>query len=230
MIPAFCIIIPAYNEENRIGTLLSQMVGSTGHYLVVCDGSDNTPAIVHEFARAHPEIAVRCLTYPERLGKGGALREGFLHATTPLIGFMDADGSTSPAQMLALFSALDGADCVIGSRWLPGSIVPKRQGIARRIESRGFNVIIRILFSLSLSDTQCGAKVFKKSAIDAVIGDMVSTGFEFDVELLWRLSVKGFLIRECPITWCNQEESRVRRTDIFRMLTHLIALRFSGVH
>ena len=92
----------------------------------------------------------------------------------------------------SLFDALDGADCVIGSRWLPGSIVPERQGIARRFESRGFNLLIRLLFGLSLTDTQCGAKVFKKSAVDAVIGDMLSSGFEFDVELLWRLSQKGY--------------------------------------
>ncbi|MFA5295644.1 MAG: dolichyl-phosphate beta-glucosyltransferase [Methanoregulaceae archaeon] len=229
MTPAFSIIIPAYNEENRIGGLLAQMEGSSGDYLVVCDGSDSTPEIIRQFAEVHPELTLRCLTYPERLGKGGAVREGFLHASAPLVGFMDADGSTSIAQMQALFAVLDGADCVIGSRWLPGSVVPTRQGITRRIESRGFNILIRSLFSLSLSDTQCGAKVFKKSAIDAVIGDMISTGFEFDVELLWRLSKKGLSIREYPITWHNQEESRVRRTDIFRMLTRLIALRFSGV-
>ena len=229
MTPPYSIIIPAYNEENRIGGLLSQMAGSSAEYLVVCDGTDTTPEVVRQFAGANPGLPLRCLTYPERLGKGGAVRKGFRHATRPLVGFMDADGSTSIAQMAELFSALDGADCVIGSRWLPGSVVPERQGIARRIESRGFNILIRSLFSLSLSDTQCGAKVFKKSAIDAVIGDMVSTGFEFDVELLWRLSLKGFSIRERPITWHNQEESRVRGTDIVTMLIRLISIRFSGV-
>lgn len=224
----FSIIIPAYNEEERIGLLLSQLPAGRGHYLVICDGSDSTPAIVREFASSHPEIDLRSLTYPRRLGKGGAVREGFSHATTPSVGFMDADASTSVVQMICLFGALDDADCVIGSRWLPGSIVPDRQGIARRIESRGFNLLIRFLFGLSLTDTQCGAKVFKKSAIDAVIGEMVSSGFEFDVELLWRLSMKRFVIKECPITWQNQGGSRVKGTDAFRMLQSLVFLRFSG--
>jgi dolichol-phosphate mannosyltransferase len=224
----FSIIIPAYNEEHRIGRILSQIPDSGGEYLVICDGSDSTPDIVREFAAAHPGTDLRCLTYSGRLGKGGAVREGFSHTTTPLVGFMDADASASVAQMASLFAALDGADCVIGSRWLPGSIVPERQGIARRFESRGFNLLIRLLFGLSLTDTQCGAKVFKKSAVDAVVGDMVSSGFEFDVELLWRLSQKGYVIKEVPITWQNQGGSQVRGMDVFRMLRSLVSLRFFG--
>ncbi len=225
---AFSIIIPAYNEEHRIGQILSQIPGNRGRYLVICDGSDATPNIISQFAATHPGTDLQCLTYSRRLGKGGAVREGFSHASTPYVGFMDADASTSVTQMVALFDALDGADCVIGSRWLPGSIIPERQGIFRRFESRGFNLIIRLLFGMTLTDTQCGAKVFKKSAIDAVIGDMVSSGFEFDVELLWRLSQKGYVIKESPITWQNKGASRVRGRDVFRMLGGLVAVRFSG--
>jgi glycosyltransferase involved in cell wall biosynthesis len=224
----FSIVIPAYNEKERIGLLLSQIHGSGGHYLVICDGSDATPAIVRAFSAAHPETDIRCLTYPCRLGKGGAVREGFINATTPLVGFMDADASTSISQMISLFDLLDGADCVIGSRWLPESVIPERQGFARRFESRGFNLLIRLLFGLSFSDTQCGAKVFKKSAIDAVIGEILSSGFEFDVELLWRLSRKGYVIKEYPITWQNKGGSRVRSMDSLRMLRNLVTMRVSG--
>jgi len=226
--PDFSIIIPAYNEEHRIGTLLSQILGRGGHYLVIFDGSDATPTIVREYSKAHPETDLRCLVYPHRLGKGGAVKEGFINADTAYVGFMDADASTSVAQMVSLFEELGEVDCVVGSRWLPGSIVPERQGIARRVESRGFNLLIRLLFGLSLTDTQCGAKVFKKSAIDAVIGEMAATGFEFDVELLWRLSMKGYTIKEYPITWQNKGGSRVRGMDSFRMLKSLVSLRFSG--
>jgi glycosyltransferase involved in cell wall biosynthesis len=224
----FSIVIPAYNEEERIRLLLSQIPASGGRYLIICDGSDATPAIVRAFSAAHPGMDIRCLTYPYRLGKGGAVREGFINATTPLVGFMDADASTSVKQMIALFDLLDGADCVIGSRWLPESVIPERQGFARRFESRGFNLLIRFLFGLSLTDTQCGAKVFKKSAIDAVIKEILSSGFEFDVELLWRLSRKGYVIKEYPITWQNKGGSRVRSMDSLRMLLNLVALRLSG--
>jgi dolichol-phosphate mannosyltransferase len=226
--PAYSLIIPAYNEEERIRGLLEQLPGTTGQYIVVCDGTDATPDIVASFALAHPGLDLVCLTYEQRLGKGGAIREGFAHAAGSRVGFMDADGSTSVCQMEELISHINGADGVIGSRWLPDSVIQVRQGIARRLESRVFNFLVRLLFSLSFSDTQCGAKVFKKSAIDAVIGDMVSTGFEFDVELLWRLSRKGFLVREYPITWENQGASRVKGSDSFRMLAALISLRLGG--
>ena len=89
-------------------------------------------------------------------------------------------------------------------------------------------MLFRSLFGLSFKDTQCGAKVFKKSAIDAVIGDMVSSGFEFDVELLWRLSRKGYTIREIPIKWTNMSDSRVTRSDAGGMLAGLLKLRIHG--
>ncbi len=226
--PDHTFIIPAYNEEKRIRGLLDQMPGRVGRFIVVCDGTDATPEIVTSFSRENPDLDLVCLTFSRRLGKGGAVREGFVRAAGTLAGFMDADGSTSIAQMEELIAAIGDADGIIGSRWLPGSVVPVRQGIARRVESRVFNLLVRLLFSLPYSDTQCGAKVFKKSAVDAVLSDMVSTGFEFDVELLWRLSRKGFRVKEYPITWENQEASRVNVGDIFRMLAALITLRLGG--
>jgi dolichol-phosphate mannosyltransferase len=228
VIASTSIIIPAYNEAERIGTVLEELPGERGQFIIVCDGSDPTPGIAEAFSRLHPTLDLLCLCFDRRLGKGGALKEGFSHATGDVVGYMDADGSTSLRQMKDLFHALDGYDCVIGSRWLPGSIVPEKQGFSRRIESRAFNLLIRLLFGLHFSDTQCGAKVFKKSAVDAVIREMTSTGFEFDVELLWRLSRKGFSIRECPITWNNQGDSRVKAADALRMLFGLIAIRMKG--
>jgi dolichol-phosphate mannosyltransferase len=225
---SYSVIIPAYNEAERIGKVLAELPGESGQFIVVCDGSDATPDLVEEFARNHAQTDLVCLSFNRRLGKGGAVKEGFSRATGPVIGFMDADGSTSLHQMKGLMQALDGYDCVIGSRWLPGSIVPERQGLSRRIESRTFNLLIRLLFGLHFSDTQCGAKVFKKSAVDAVLQEVVSTGFEFDVELLWRLSRKGFSVRECPITWHNQGNSRVKAGDALRMLSGLIAVRLKG--
>jgi dolichol-phosphate mannosyltransferase len=222
---SYSIIIPAYNEAERIGTLLGELAGEIGQFIVVCDGTDETPELVKDFALTHPGLDLLCLSYDQRLGKGGAVREGFSRASGPVVGFMDADGSTSILQMKSLIQALDGYDGVIGSRWLPGSIVPEKQGFSRRLESRAFNFIIRLLFGLDFSDTQCGAKVFKKSAVDAVIEEMVSTGFEFDVELLWRLSRKGFSVREFPITWHNQGGSRVKTSDALTMLAGLVNIR-----
>ncbi|HNQ30612.1 MAG TPA: glycosyltransferase [Methanolinea sp.] len=225
--PPYTLIIPAYNEETRIPRLLSQLGGARGEIICICEGDDHTPALVSEFAQNHRGVDIRCDRRAVRLGKGGAILEGMRQARAPLVGYMDADASTSFSQMLALFALLDGADAVIGSRWIEGSVLVRGQGLFRRLESRAFNGIIRTLFGLPFKDTQCGAKVFKKAAIDAVIEQMVSTGFEFDVELLWRIRNCGFRIREHPITWNDMGDSRVRGNDVVRMLASLLRLRFS---
>jgi hypothetical protein len=99
------------------------------------------------------------------------------------------------------------------------------QGFLRRLESRSFNLLIRCLFGLDFHDTQCGAKVFTKDAIDRVLPLMVSRGFEFDVELLWRLRRAGCRIVEVPIEWQNKGDSRVRMWDMMRMVANLFWVR-----
>jgi glycosyltransferase involved in cell wall biosynthesis len=222
------LVIPAYNEESRIRNLLSTMRGFDGVVIVICDGTDRTAEIVEEFIRNHSDIRLRCLRFPRRLGKGGGLREGFLAADTPFVGFMDADGSASVGEMAALFDKLETVDCAIGSRWVQGAVVPVRQGFLRRFESRVFNVIIRILFGLPYRDTQCGAKAFRRAAVAAILPEVISTGFEFDVELLWRLRMHGFTIGEYPIQWENRANSRVRGADILKMLGGLITIRLKA--
>jgi dolichol-phosphate mannosyltransferase len=225
--PADCtIVVPAYNEERRIGGLLEALAGFEGSVIVVADGTDRTADLVREFADAHPDLALVCLEFPERLGKGGGIMAGFRAAGTPYVGFMDADGSTAPAEMARLFSYLDHADGAIASRWCPGAVVPVRQGPARRIQSRAFNLLIRLLFALPYADTQCGAKVFRAAALDPVLDEMALTGFEFDVELLWRLARRGSRVVEVPTVWYDQGGSKVGGGDSMQMLRRLVALRW----
>jgi glycosyltransferase involved in cell wall biosynthesis len=80
------IIIPAYNEEKRIRELLIQMPGTTSEYIVVCDGTDETPAIVKTFSMDYSDINLRCIIYSQRLGKGRAIREGFGQASASMLG------------------------------------------------------------------------------------------------------------------------------------------------
>jgi len=150
---------------------------------------------------------------------------GLTAAQAPIVGYVDADGSTAIEEMIRLFGHLTSYDVVFGSRWIPGLAPAVRQGWARRLESRGFNLLIRVLFGLSFHDTQCGAKVFKKSAVDAVLPHLVSKGFEFDVELIWRLVQAGYRIEEVPIAWQNKGDSRVRKGDMIRMFTGLLRIR-----
>jgi glycosyltransferase involved in cell wall biosynthesis len=225
--PADCtLVVPAYNEERRIRSVLEDVSGFGGDLVFVCDGTDSTAAIIDAFAADHPSLSIRCLTYPTRLGKGGGVVAGMEAAATRYVGYMDADGSTALAEMERLFGRLTVADGAIGSRWVEGSVLPVRQGFRRRVESRLFNFMVRALFGLDYRDTQCGAKAFRKDALEEVLPSIQSTGFEFDVELLWRLRQSGCRVEEVPITWENRDESKVATTDAKAMLLGMIRLRF----
>jgi len=224
--PRHSLVIPAYNEEHRIGELFDRIRHFDGELIVVCDGNDRTADVVNKIAAARPDLVIRCLIFQHRLGKGGGVRAGMQAAKAPYIGFFDADGSTMISEMDRLFSLLVSADAVIGSRWMNGSDVAVRQDLTRRIASRFFNLIIRVLFGLSYTDTQCGAKVFRKEALDIVLNEITATGFEFDVEILWRLKRAGFTVIEAPIVWQNRGDSRVRSTDMARMFFGLVRIRF----
>jgi len=224
--PADCtIVIPAYNEEGRIGGLLDDLGAVEGPVIVVADGTDRTTAMVESYAADHPGLRLSCLTFPRRLGKGGGILAGFRAAETPFVGFMDADGSTSPDEMFRLFSCLADADGAIASRWCRGAVVPVRQGPLRRLQSRAFNLLIRLLFGLPYADTQCGAKAFRAETLRPVLDEMQLSGFEFDVELLWRLQRRGGRIVEVPSVWCDRGGSKVGGGDSVRMLRNLVSLR-----
>ncbi|WP_292369897.1 dolichyl-phosphate beta-glucosyltransferase [Methanoregula sp. UBA64] len=225
--PRYSLVIPAYNEEKRIAGLFDAITAFDGELIVVCDGNDRTADVVDAIAKERPDLLIRCLRFPGRLGKGGGVIAGLRAAQAPLVGYADADGSTGISEMVRLFGHLTEADAAIGSRWIPGSTLEVRQGWLRRIESRCFNLIIRLLFGLSFNDTQCGAKVFKKSAVDAVLPHLTAQGFEFDVELLWRLARAGNRIEEVPIAWQNKGDSRVKKSDMLRMLAGLLRVRFA---
>lgn len=224
--PPYSLVIPAYNEECRITPLLEGIDRFEGELIVVCDGTDRTADVVEAVAAQRPGLQIRCLRFDHRLGKGGGVLAGLAAARAPFVGYFDADGSTGIAEMRRLFAKVSSVDAAIGSRWITGSKLTVRQGILRRVESRGFNLLIRTLFGLPYNDTQCGAKAFRKEAIDAVLPAMISRGFEFDVELLWRLRSAGCVIVEVPIEWQNKGDSRVKKRDMIRMLKGLLRIRF----
>jgi glycosyltransferase involved in cell wall biosynthesis len=221
------LVIPAHNEENRIGQVLERYGGRGYEIIVVSNGStDRTPEIVEGFAEKDGNIML--LEYQERLGKGGAIIEGFTKAKGDLVGFVDADESTKPEEFQSLVKKviqrrIDGA---IASRWVEGSKILKKQPLKRRVASRTFNLIVRLLFGLPYKDTQCGAKVFRGSALRQVIPELRLKGFEFDVELLWRLKEEGFSIEEIPIIWEHDKGSTFNLLNAPSMLLNLLRVRF----
>jgi len=202
------IIIPAYNEEARIKGVLSDYCK---HFpgqeiIVVCNGCrDDTIKIVGELCLKYQQI--KLLNFEERIGKGGAIIEGLKVADGERIGFVDADESVGPDDVSRILDALSDADGVIASRRLKDSRILVKQPLKRRIASKTFNVLVRMIFGLNLKDTQCGAKVFRREAIKSVLSELTAKGFEFDVELLWRLKNKGYRVVEFPITWKHSESS-----------------------
>lgn len=222
------LVIPAYNEESRIGDLMDSLISFRGELVFVCDGSDRTARIIDDFSSRNSGLHIRCLEFSQRLGKGGGVLAGIKASSKDYVGFMDADGSTSLSEMRRLFLALSRYDGAIGSRWLPDSVVPVSQGMWRRFQSRVFNFAVRMLFGLHFSDTQCGAKAFRAHVLTAVLPLMHLSGFEFDVELLWRLERSGCTIVELPITWTNREGSTVHGSTGLGMLISLLSLRLSG--
>lgn len=220
------LIIPAYNEQGRIESVVRSYAESFPgqELIVVCNGcADATAALVNELNSSYPQI--RLLDFKEKLGKGGAITEGFKAASGDIIGFIDADESVVPEDIAAMINALGDCDGLIASRRLKESRIFVKQPLLRRLASKAFNILVRLMFGLNFKDTQCGAKVFKKKAIKDVLPLLKTSGFEYDVELLWRLKKKGYKVREFPITWSHSESSTFSLKNAPGMFFSLLKVR-----
>lgn len=230
------IIIPAYNEEARIRDtaeayaryIQESMDPNTTDLWIVVNGSrDRTAEIAQEIESNYP--FVHSWISPERMGKGGAVMKGFEVAGGDILAFTDADNSTTPPYLRLLIDevANERSDAAIASRWLPESRQLIQQSLMRRIASRVFNLVVRLLFQLPYTDTQCGAKAFRREAVEAVRGEIYSRGWAFDVALIWRMRRRGFIVAEIPIDWSDNSLSRVRiHKDGPSMLMELLRIRF----
>jgi len=198
------IIFPALNERVRLIPTLNDyysVFGDSVEYIVVDNGStDGTKeAVVQQF----PHVTYIRSEVP--LGKGGAVYEGFNHATSDIIGFTDPDGATVAVEFTKLLAKMEECDMAIGSRWLPLSQILPRQSILRQINSRLFNLFVRAFLSLPFTDTQCGAKVIKKSVYEKVKAHLTQKEFSFDVDLIHKVLRAGHTVCEVPIVWKHVE-------------------------
>jgi glycosyltransferase involved in cell wall biosynthesis len=209
--PRFSVIIPAHNEQDRIGKTLVDFVEvfADSEIIVVLNGcTDGTRGVVDRLRESNHNLLA--IEIPDAVGKGGAVRAGILMARADVVGYVDADGSTPAREMRRLCEAVGDGDGVIGSRWLPGSLVAIRQSWARRLASRNFNLIVRTLFGLGYCDTQCGAKVFRRAALESVMRDVETANLAFDVDLLFMMKRLKMRIREEPTYWIDMQGSQVR--------------------
>jgi glycosyltransferase involved in cell wall biosynthesis len=213
--PKLSIIIPAYDEEKRVGKTLikyhnyfSGRYGNDFEMIIVTDGcKDGTPNVVREFSREFPHV--KHLNFARRLGKGGGIIQGFKIAEGEMIGFVDADCTVEPKEFDKLIGATKFKDGAIGSRWLNRALIKAKEPFLREVGSRIFYLIARTLFGLTYKDTQCGAKVFRKQVVKDTMNEIYLTGFTFDLDLLYRMKRKNYEIEEVPISWEHQGDSKL---------------------
>jgi glycosyltransferase involved in cell wall biosynthesis len=231
--PSLLLLMPAYNEERRIEPVLRDYAkffqeNYPGKFqlVVVLNGcTDNTLGVVQKVAAQFP--SVRADEFKQPIGKGGALIEGLklaLHAD--LIGYVDADGATPPHAFLELVEHMANADCVVGSRWLPDSVIHQAQAGNRRFASRVFHFIVQVLFWLNIHDTQCGAKVMKREVVEKIHPFLRIADMAFDINLLVAIKRAGFRIREVPTEWTDKAGSKVALgRSSFTMLLSVVRIR-----
>lgn len=233
------IIIPAYNEEKRIGKILETYGKFFGDkkrkkgikdfeiLVVINNTKDKTEEEVKKFRKKFKEI--RYLNFKEG-GKGFAIRKGFedsLKRKNDLIGFVDADMSTPPEAFYDLVKNIKNYDGIIADRWHKRSIITPKQSLIRRFVSRGYNTLVRSLFFFHFRDTQCGAKLFKREAIEKSYKKLVTSNWGFDVALLYCLKKEANArIKSVPTIWHDEKGSKVNlmKTPIM-MFASVVRLR-----
>lgn len=205
------IVFPAHNEERRIGRTLTAYRAAfsdprTRFHVAMDACTDGTARVVAEHRRR--DARVQAHAFP-KLGKGGVLSEAFARADGELVGFVDADGATPPAEFGRLAEAAAAEGGAIASRSHPASVLPAPRPLTRRVTSAGFALATRRLLRLPYSDTQCGAKVLRRDVADAVIPHLQLRDFLWDVDLLLTARERRQRIVEVPTVWVDQDGSRV---------------------
>ncbi|MDP8979428.1 MAG: glycosyltransferase family 2 protein [Acidobacteriota bacterium] len=223
------IVIPAYNEESRLPATLDRILAwvesgamNVGEIIVVDDGSsDRTAAVAEEYT------AIRVIRNPGNRGKGYAVRNGMLKAQGAWILYTDADLSAPIEEAAKLYSAAIAQDAAvaIGSRALDRSLVDVHQSAFREYSGRFFNVMMRLLTGLPFHDTQCGFKLYRADAAQAIFSRQQLDGFSFDVEDLYLASRLGLKTIEVPVHWSNVEGTKVSLRQGLKSFTDLARIR-----
>jgi glycosyltransferase involved in cell wall biosynthesis len=229
----YSIIIPAYNEQERIGASLEKVIayvsqqGWSAEIIIIDDGSsDRTPQIAAEFSAKTP--MVRLVKNPGNRGKGYSVRAGMMNAFGDIILFTDADLSTPISEAGKLFRSIaGGADVSIGSRWLDSHLQTGRQPLYRQLVGRMFNLVLWGILRLNYQDTQCGFKAFSRRAALSLASMQQIERWGFDAELLFLARKTGMKVAEIPVEWAHDHRSKIRVfRDGFRMVADLLIVRW----
>lgn len=230
------IVIPAYNEDKNIEKIVVNIQDflrrefRNFEIIVVDDGSnDNTYKISSELVKQISDL--RVLKNNRNYGKGYAVKNGMLSAIYDYILFIDADLSTPIEELDKCIDSLQGGtDIVIGTRASKDSIILKRQNFLREKMGKIFNLFVQLFLFRGIKDTQCGFKCFKRKAAHELFKLQRVYGFCFDAEILYIAKKRGYEIKEVPVKWTNQEESRVTLTKSpISMLLDILRIRLNNI-
>ena len=231
------IVLPVLNEERDLApavkSLLAFLADNLEEYdcrVVIADNgsTDSTPAICRELSRDNPQVDFIRL---EERGRGRALKRAWTESDAALVGYMDVDLSTGLDALPLLVRAIvsEGYDIAIGSRLARGARVEGRP-LKREIISRAYSLIVRTMFWTGFLDPQCGFKVLNRRTAHSVVGLVRDNGWFFDSEMLIIAEKSGYRIKEVPVHWVDDPDSRVRiiRTA-YGDLKGLLRLRTGGL-
>ena len=230
------LIIPAHNEEKRIGKTLEayseflEKIREKEEFdyemiIVINNTHDDTEGVIKPFVKKNKRISYVNL---EKGGKGYALTEGFklsIKKNVDYIGFVDADMATIPEELWKLMD-VRGYDGAVASRYEKRSKIFPKQSFRTAIVGRIFNLIVRIIFMINYRDTQCGAKIFKKKVIEKILPELKMSSWAYDVNLLYSCNINEFRIASIPTVWYEIEGGslKVGKSSI-QMLLSIVQLR-----
>jgi glycosyltransferase involved in cell wall biosynthesis len=208
------VVIPVYNEEavlaRSVATLRDYLGGSVSFpwRIVIADNGsiDGTLEVAKRLAEQYGDVEYIQL---EQKGRGRALRKAWLESDADIVSYMDVDLSTGLDAFPELIRSLEeGYDIAIGSRLMKESRITR--SLKREITSRGYNLMIKALFRVSFTDAQCGFKAVKREAVQVLVPLIKDQAWFFDTELLLLAGLKGYRIKDIPVEWVEDTDTRVR--------------------
>src|SRR5215213_10194801 len=235
MKPTLSIVVPAFEEAERIGDSLGKVFAflhanhPSSEVIIVDDGSgDATSEVAKSFCDQHPEISSQVIRYEQNRGKGYAVKIGLQAAKADIALFTDADLSTPIEEMSKLIDPIRSYefDVTFGSRAIDRSLIGTHQPWRREQGGKVMNLIIRTMSGLPFADTQCGFKAFNMAKFRPLLDTFTIDRFGFDVEFLYVAHYHGLRLKEIPVRWNNVEGSKVSVVrDTRRMFSELAQVR-----
>ena len=225
------VVIPVYNEEGVLRDSVEKLrdflqKNATWKWVIVIAdnaSTDNTWEVAQDLSRRHPDVLPLSV---ERKGRGRALRRAILESKADVVTYMDVDLSTDLGAFPSLVRAIEeGYEIAIGSRLMPGSTV--QRCFKRELTSRTYNLLLNLMFRTGLSDAQCGFKALSREAARQLVPLVKNQEWFFDTEILLLARRKGYRVKEIPVAWTEDLDSKVSVPKVaFEYIKELLRMRF----